>query len=363
MITKLLELIAKLPPTERTLCERLFVVTIAEGELSVPPAMRNFVVRNFGSVSAVEKQKIVRVTNRVTLEATIFNELRSQRPQSITSGAEVEKLIEEARGPEIDPFHSPIETTAEDVFGRVQGAYSVSSANVAMLDKWHGLVIFEEFHPLEWNLPQVIDYLMTAREWAEAAHQQDEDAIYFLFLWNCLWKAGSSVVHGHSQMSLGREIHYGKIEQLRRDALVYRDRYKRANYFNDLVQVHRALGLTADPADRVKALAYLAPNADKEIMLVTDLYSPELGEAIYKVLAYYKSLGVMSFNVVIQMPPIAESGEDWSGFPVLARIVDRGDPRVRGNDKGAIDLFAANAAVTDPFKLASGFREWLRKNV
>ncbi len=73
-------------------------------------------------------------------------------------------------------------------------------------------------------------------------------------------------------------------------------------------------------------------------------------------------MGVTSFNVVIQMAPIGPSSEDWGEFPVLARIVDRGDPLLRGNDVGSIDLFAANIVSSDPFSLAGGFRNWLRQN-
>jgi len=360
MITKLPEIIAKLPAAERSLCERLFKVITGTGHLIVPPTMRASVEQGFGSVGAVEHQQIVRVTNRVTLDTTIFNPLRGKRPQPVNQNQNLEQMIEAGRATD-NPFAKPLETTAPDVFGRIEGAYSVTSANIAKLEVWHGLTIFNEYHPLEFSQPQVIDYLLTAREWAEAAHQEDAKAIYFIFLWNCLWRAGSSILHGHAQMCLGHEMHYGQIERLRRDAAIYSDRHKRS-YFNDLVQVHRALGLTADPADRVKAMAHLTPTCDREIILLTDLYSPELGEALYKVLAYYKSLGVNSFNVVIQMSPIGNSSEDWSGFPVLARIVDRGDASIRNNDWGSINLFASSVATTDPFTLAQGFRDWLRKN-
>ncbi len=360
MITKLSEFIAKLPPTERTLCERLFHVSAGTGYLEIPPPKKDWVKEKFGSLAAVEKQQIVRVTNRVTFETTIFNELRSKRPQQVNESQDLEQEIAKERG-ENDPFNEPLVDTALDTFGRIEGAYSITGSNIAKLEVWHGVTVFNEFHPLKFSSQQVIDYLMTAREWAEEARHQDPKALYFIFLWNCLWKAGSSVTHGHAQMCLGRDMHYGKIERLRRDAVAYRERYKR-NYFTDLVQVHRALGLTADPADMVKALMYLTPNRDREIVLVTDLYSPELGEALYNTLAYYKSLGVTSFNVVVQMPPLDDDGADWDGFPVLVRVVDRGDPRNRGNDVGSIDLFAANVAINDPFPLASGFREWLRKN-
>lgn len=360
MITKLPELIAKLPPTERTLCERLFAVQVGVGQTRIPPGARALTEKNFGSVGAVEKQAVARVTNRITLESTVYNELRNKRPQHIQHDQNLDELINQGRG-EADPFDKPAEDTAEDLFGRIQGEFSVTASNIAKLEVWHGLTIFDEYHPLKFTREQVIDYLMTSREWAEAAHQQDPKAIYYLFLWNCLWRSGSSVIHGHTQMCLGREMHYGLIERLRRDAITYRNQHKR-NYFNDLVQAHRALGLTADPADMVKAMCYLTATRNREIVLLTDLYSPELGEALYKVLNYYKSIGVTSFNVAIQMPPIYDDGQDWSGFPVLARIVDRGDPRVRGNDVGSIDLFAANVAIDDPFTLARGFREWLHQN-
>lgn len=360
MITQLPELIAKLPPADRALLERLLIVNAASGSLEIPPEMRSFVERNFGSVEAVLQQRIIKVTNRVTFESTIFNELRTRRPLQETQERDLQQIIEEGRGT-ADPFDTPTKTTALDLFGRVQGESSVTCANIAKLDGWHGVVIFNEFDPLKFGEAEVIDYLFTAREWAEAANQQDPKAIYYLFVWNCLWQAGASVIHGHAQMCLGRDMHFGKIERLRRDALNYQERHKRS-YFNDLVQAHRLLGLAADPADMVKAIAYITPNRDREIILLTDLYSPELGQALYRVLAYFKSTGVTSFNVAVQMPPIGSSGEDWSGFPVLVRIVDRGNPRLRGNDVGSIDLFGANVATADPFSLAGGFRNWLRED-
>ncbi len=359
MITQLPEIITKLGAADRTLFDRLFLVSGETGTLKVPAELKASVEKQIGPLGGVEKQTIVKVTNRVTLETTIFNELRAKRPQTALKTQTLEELVEAERAN--DAFANPLTETSEDVFGRVEGEFSITGSNIAKMDVWHGLTIFKEFHPLKFSQEQVIDYLFTAREWAETAHQLDSKAIYYLFMWNCLWRSGSSIVHGHAQMCLGRDMHYGKIERLRRDALAYRERTKR-NYFNDLVQIHTRLGLAADPADRVKALANLTPTRDREIILLTDIYSPELGEAIYKTLAYFKSAGVTSFNVAIQMPPIAPGVEDWTEFPVLARIVDRGNSLVRGNDVGSIDLFAANIASADPFSVAGSFRNWLREN-
>ena len=68
-------------------------------------------------------------------------------------------------------------------------------------------------------------------------------------------------------------------------------------------------------------------------------------------------LGVQSFNVAICMPPLAEVDEDWSGFPILVRLVDRGDPVNRTGDIGGMELYAANVVGTDPFFVIGQLKE------
>ena len=57
-------------------------------------------------------------------------------------------------------------------------------------------------------------------------------------------------------------------------------------------------------------------------------------------------------NLVIYLPPLAESDGDWSDFPVVVRMVDRGDPMNRTADFGAMELYAASVVSSDPFKVA-----------
>ncbi|HBE78528.1 MAG TPA: hypothetical protein DDW65_12250, partial [Firmicutes bacterium] len=61
---------------------------------------------------------------------------------------------------------------------------------------------------------------------------------------------------------------------------------------------------------------------------------------------------VSSFNLVLYVPPLAESSEDWSGFPAVVRIVDRGDPNNKTADIGAMELYAASVVSSDPFRVA-----------
>jgi hypothetical protein len=70
-------------------------------------------------------------------------------------------------------------------------------------------------------------------------------------------------------------------------------------------------------------------------------------------------LGVTSFNLVVYQPPlnVDDTEENWDGFPVLVRIVDRGDPSSRTVDFGAMELYAASVVSSDPFQVARTLRE------
>src|SRR3712207_8509417 len=64
------------------------------GSLDPPEAMRPWIERSFGSVEAVREQRIVKVTNRVTLQGTLFNGLRASRPLDTGVSLDLEREIE-----------------------------------------------------------------------------------------------------------------------------------------------------------------------------------------------------------------------------------------------------------------------------
>ena len=96
------------------------------------------------------------------------------------------------------------------------------------------------------------------------------------------------------------------------------------------------------------------------MVLMAPQLSASLKEAVYVVLSCLRdSFAVSSFNMVIQMPPIADVDEDWSGFPVMVRIVDRGDPESKVSDVGAMELYAASVIASDPFEVAGALEKYL----
>jgi hypothetical protein len=344
-IVHLSQLAAALPDAKHDRFDRVFNVSNCLGRLKPPPSMYQWIEGYFGSVEAVLEQRIVKVTNRVTMESALFNELRARRPLEARAPSDV---VMEARTRTGDPFCRPEESTPEDEFGRVRGHHCITASNIAKYDGFHGLVIFDEHDPLKFDAAEVADYVDTAYRWALSANETDPEAKYFFFMWNCLWKAGASILHGHAQMTVTRGMHYARVEALRRAALAYR-RENNSDYFADLYAAHADLGLGFE-REGVQVIAYLTPVKERETLLLADSLSPALKRALYDTLACFRDqLGVQSFNVAICMPPIAGTDEDWSDFPVVARLVDRGDPVSRAGDIGGMELYAANVIGTDPF--------------
>ncbi len=367
MITDLPQLIDRLDPPRRTRFERLFQVDITEGRCVVPDTMRPWVTEYFGSVARVEHQQIVRVTNLVTLDGALYNPVRSGRPLVKTSsdGQQTKAAATPiSHGPDI--FADPLRTTAADVFGRVRGQYCVTTGNIARWEGQHAVVIFDEYDPLIFNRDQMRDYFATSLAWAERAHQQDAHARYLFWGWNGGLKGGASIPHAHAQIGLGRRRHYAQIERLRRAAQGYRATYG-SNYFDDLIAAHTDIGLRFDAAG-LPAFMSLSAWRAKDIWIIGQAFDATLADALCDTLRWLIDItGMGAFNVGVLMPPYFAdaqdhtdpSDEDWSGFPVIARIVDRGAPEMVSSDIGALDIFAHQVIAVDPYAVMQSLPKYM----
>lgn len=353
-IGELEERIAALPPDARAAAERIYAVSTTVGRLDPPPEMHAWITKQFGSVDAVTAQRIVKVTNLVMLEGALFNDVRARRPAEVKGGDEVRETIERSRG---DPFCHPETGTPADSFGRIKGEHGITASNIAKYDTYHGVLVFDEHDPLaEMDAGVIRDRLLTARRWAEAANEEDPTARYYFLIWNCLWRAGGSIVHGHMQMTVTRGMHYPKVEMLRRRSLAYDEQHGR-DYFDDVWLVHEALGL-GDERDGVRIIASLTPVKESEVLIVGRPGEDEsaLAAGIARVVGAYRRQGVVAYNLALVLPPLAADGNDWRRFPPHARLVDRGDPANRTSDIGGMELYAASVVAADPFRLAEVLR-------
>ncbi|MGH2514769.1 MAG: hypothetical protein ACRDHP_03860 [Ktedonobacterales bacterium] len=378
MIERLPDLIAALPEPEHALANRLFAVVASEGAIVPPPEMYPWLEHTFGSVDAALRQLIVRVTNRWTFEGATFNPLRSRRPGSGSTQHVAElspELAQRIAASVDDDFCDPDHKTPADTFGRVRGRHVVTSANAAKADGWHAVGIFDRHNPLAIDDDLVADILETAGEWAARAHQADPAARHFFLLWNCLWRAGASQVHGHVQMTLSAAMPHARVALWRAAAARYRQETG-GDYFADLATVHRALGLSAasgsgdSEGDKVERFASLTPIKEREIVLLAPTYAggaldPAEPATLAEPLAATQraaldTLGVRSFNLAVFGPPFAAPGmqsEGWDDFPLVARFVDRGNPLSSTSDIGALELFGSSVVASDPFELARTLRD------
>lgn len=354
-ISRLPDLAAQLTGADQTRFRRIFRVTAVDATVRIPPAMDAWVRQHFGEPAGVETQRVVRVDNLVTGEGTLFNGLRGLRPlhASLRDVMEVEAALEE------DVWERPREATPEDSFERLTSPHGLTGANVAKYDAAHGIIVFTEADPLAFTKESIAGHLALAERWFKRAQEADPQACYPFLMWNCLWRAGGSVVHGHFQVALARGRHYAHIERLRHDAEAYR-RAHGADYFDDLVDVHKELGLAANKG-KASVLAYLTPLKERETLLFAPSLSA-VAEPLYAVLrAFRDAMGVQSFNMGVLMPPIAPVTEDWNDFPVMVRVLDRGALESRTSDIGGMELFAQNVVASDPFELAAALQATLEK--
>lgn len=346
-ILDLPNILAGLGGAARARADRLLDVRLARGTIQVPAEMEPWVRQTFGTVDEVRTQQVAKVTNRVTLEATLFAPLRARRPMDGPSAAA--HLADEIAATRGDPFCHPTVGTPADTFGRIEGRSVITGANVALADAHHAVLVFAEHDPLAFDIGFAGDVFATAREWADRSREADPDAVNYLLVWNCLWRAGGSIVHGHAQAFLGAGPHYARVERYRRDAAGYAAAWG-VGLAEDLVALHRDLGLAVERQDGVAILAHVTPAKERELLVVGvpgmderhAAFAGAVGDAL---LAYRDRMGVRAFNLALWRPPL----DGTTDLAPIVRIVDRGDPFQRASDIGAMELYGTPIVAGDPY--------------
>ena len=348
IITDLPSKVKALPRGKKELFNRMFWVDMGIGTLVPPKEMVGWLKKAFPHVN-VKKQRIVRVMNRLLLESTLFNELRTLRPMS-KSKVDISVEIAKSKG---GPFCKPLKGTPADSFGRVRGKYCVTCSNVARYEGLHGVTIFKNHDPWELDEEKVYDYFSTALAWTEKAKRTHRDAEYPLVMWNCLWKAGASLVHGHMQMVVSRKMHLPSALLFERVAEEYGMNVGN-DFYEDWYLAHQAVGL--DLSKKVRAFVNLTPKKEKEVVIVAKQFSRSLSKAIYAVIQGYKKLGVESFNMMMLVPSKKKE------IPFIIRLVDRGKLAQKTTDVGVMELYA-NASVvgSDPFTVRRVLKTYFSK--
>lgn len=308
------------------------------------------------ALERIENQRILKFYNKWTGEGAVFNSLRAQRPgvKVDRQSNELEKLIEDSK--KSCDFCNPEIHTPEDLFGRVEGKYCITASNLAKYDAYSSLLIFKKHNPLDFTQEELSDYLDTAFNWFKRVYEYDDKYRFPFLIWNCLYKAGASQVHGHAQIIMTKEFPYAKMENLIKAVRNYK-KIEGRDYFGDLYTLHRSLGLAYDHG-AVKIIISLTPLKEKEILIISP-DSPdksiEAKEAVFKILrCYIDVLGVDNFNLAVYCPQITQNR-----FPYLIKMVDRGPFLSKAVDMGGMELYGSSVASNDPYQIMISLRECL----
>ena len=349
----------------------IFYTSNASGKLEIPLSFIEKVHTYFGNKDnegniiepknevneRIRTQKVVKTYNKWTGEGSLFNSLRASRPgmrpqERSQEHEKVQEFIEKSKK-DCD-FCQPEKYTPKDVFGRVQGKHCITGANIAKYDAWNSMVFFKKHNPLDFTQDELSDYIETGFKWFKKVYNYDKQFISPIFIWNCLQKAGASQVHGHAQVLMTNNIHYAKTQFLRKNFGNYMQLTGR-NYFKDLYNVHKALGLTLN-AD-INGFASITPIKEKEFIIISKenpSTNDAIKEAIYRVLrCYIDKLGVNSFNMAISCPAFG-----GTFLPYIIRIVDRGSILKPTVDVGAMELYGSSVISDDPYNIIKAINEF-----
>lgn len=353
--------------------KRIYHVYFGIGSMKIPSTLKNKIYENFRqkdeqgkfetpekTLLRIENQKIVKTYNKWTGQGALFNYLRTNRPGMGKNNLDEQKIelsniIKDSKK-DCDFCHPQI-FTPEDDFGRICGKYSLTAANLAKYDVWSSLVIFNKHNPLEFSLEELSDYIETAFNWFDRVFQYDNTYKFPFFVWNCLYKAGASQIHGHAQILMTNSISYAKMESLHQIQTEYQTDYQ-TNYFQDLYKIHDLLGLAFKVED-VKLYASITPAKEKEIIIIPSKapnHSESAKNVIFNTLRFFIDvLGVHSYNLSIYCPPMDQEYD----FPYLIKIVDRGSIFRPTADIGGMELFGSTVVADDPYKIIIKLREYL----
>ena len=228
----------------------------------------------------------------------------------------------------------------------------------------HCLVFPDRHNPLDIDEPLVQEMFTSAGEWAaeiafRARRSSDDDPPLFYFIaWNIL---SGSAIHSHLHATLNAGFAEGGAQNLADASRRYRNQFG-SNFFDDFARVHSDLGLTFE-AGTATAFASLVPTKEREVWIQCAQQGPagmppDALAAVVNVLRTFIQTAdkpCPAFNIAAMFPPL-EYAEDWSDFPVIVRIVDRGWPLLGVTDWATMEMFGTRVVAADPFVVASVLR-------
>lgn len=332
MRKELLNAIQKLSGPNKKILEDIYDIEFDEVKLKIPKEMKPWATKTFGNVKNVEHQNLIKIYNKYLFEGSSFNSLRSSRP---TTNQEETKIKS------FKPFENTDSLTSKQEFKAITGKHSKTVANVAAYEKHHSLVVFNKRNPLNQSLNEIKSHLKTSQKWFEKVEEINETHENKLLIWNCLWRAGSSVPHGHFQL-LATKKPMPYVRKLKKATKNYQE--KGSNYFKDQISLYKELGLY-QKNQKAHILFTLTPTKEKEIIIYTNEKNvSKMYKEFNQAYQFFKKQNIESFNASIFI-------SNTKNTPSIIKFVDRGSLNNKSSDIGSMEIHAKLYVISsNPFK-------------
>jgi len=217
--------------------------------------------------------------------------------------------------------------------GRLYGTEACLFPNLLAISKFTSVVTLTKRHYLrldEYDPEILSDAFILALQFIKRVHKIDPSAKYVSIGCNCLYPAGSSIVHPHIHAFINSSPFDNYAELLLNCSKQYFTENS-TNYWTDLVEAEKKEGQRyIGNIGSTDWLTSFAPSASREIQAIvrgkssfiefTEDNMRDLAQGISKVLNYYHNQKVNSFNFIIHSSPMGESTDYFSSN---LRIVSR----------------------------------------
>ncbi len=298
-----------------------------------------------------EKQVIHYRTDPLTGVRCRFNERRASRPKQVPQESCIDQL---ARRPADCPFCPENIDTATPRFTAdlcLQGYYQAGECrlfpNLFPLAPWHANISLTKQHFLsleQFTAAMLGDAFDTAMPFIAGVQRLARTRFFPIVFWNHLPPSGSSIIHPHIQVLLDTSPTVFQKKLL--DASQSFHRQTGRNYWSELIKVEKDNGrrFVGENAS-VAVVASYAPQGNREFQIVfkeaasvtglDQTSRADLIEALLRLLKYYHSCGVQSFNMTM-LSAALDDRLDY--FSLSAKLMAR--PRVQPlyrNDTGILE--------------------------
>lgn len=253
--------------------------------------------------------------------------------------------------------------------GRIRQGEALLFPNLFPISKYHAVISISKSHFLrlsEFSEELIANAILASQHFVKAVYEKDPSALYITLNANYLFPAGASFVHPHFQLLIST-IPYSYHKRLI-DASFNYYKENNSNYHNDLIiEEKKRKERYITQKGYWHWIVPFAPIGTNEIIGIHEFEGDfaeisskdisDLSSGISEILAYYESIGFLSFNFTLFS---VRNLMNNNGFNCLIKIMTRQNPyqNYRNDDYYLQKILNSELIINLPEDLAQNLKNF-----